>query len=182
MFAVIAKGIDGPFPSDASQGHATRAVFGGTGRCNQGDTHHRNGAKRQGFGHHGGVDGGQKRGAKVVVFWRVRQPSNCALIGQASLAGGHAGKLAEQGTVVKCFFHGRTRQAKRLPHEVAAEHGGGCKGRAAQSTPPTLPTEQPDPFRPEIHACTFLMFTNWKPAEAKLFCLIAAQLLGESKR
>ncbi len=42
------------------------------------------------------------------------------------------GKLAIQGNIVQCFFHGRVRQPEPLLQKVDSQHGGDCKRWASR--------------------------------------------------
>jgi len=70
----------------------TRAVLGGTGRCNQGGIDYGACFMHQTLASQGGVDGGHQQDTEVVVLEQVMEPQVGALIGHASHAGVQAGK------------------------------------------------------------------------------------------
>ena len=106
------------------------AVFGRTGRSNQGGIDHRSGLEHQPPGRQCGVDGGQQWDAQAVVLKQMAKPQDGGLIGQAHGAWVKARKLAVKRDVMQGLFHGGVRQAKPLLQKVNAQHGLNRKRRA----------------------------------------------------
>ena len=132
------------------------AVLGGTGRRNQGSIDYGTGFKHQAPAEQGGVDGGQRLQAELVLFKQVAKAQDRRFVRQAGDARIQPCKLAIQRHIVQGFFHGRVRQAKPLLHEVNAQHGSHRKGRAPGFAGGSVRLDQGHQISPGNHQFHFV--------------------------
>ena len=113
----------------------TRAVFGGAGSCDQSSINDNSVSfEQQVLLDQRGVDSSTNLSGQLVGFKQVAKSENGALIRRARSSCVELGKLAKQGHVVQCIFHGRIGQVKPLPLKMNAKHCGKGERRTASFT------------------------------------------------